>query len=348
MNVELHQGAVDDLVPDWTQLFAADDRATPFQSPAWAQAWWQWWADRAQPWTLVVRDAGRLIGLMPLVLRRTATLRVLRVMGEEPADYWDLLALPDRRPEVEAALVGELQRRRYQWDALVVSRLPAHSTTPRALAGSGLRVHERDSTLCPGIELPQTWDAYLATLRTKARTNLRRRLRSLDEGGLQLREVDVPDIPRALRCWQEIRIRQWEQRDRELAGAHRSDAFRDFLVEVMKSLVPDRLGLVWEFLSDGATVAVYVNFCDAGTFYQYLGGFEPELGSLGIGRLATAYGIRSSVAEGRRYYDFMRGEEPYKYSFGAVDRVSPAMVLTSRRLRSRAAFTMSSLRGGLR
>jgi CelD/BcsL family acetyltransferase involved in cellulose biosynthesis len=348
VRVELHVDAVDSLLPEWASLFASDDHATPFQSPAWARAWWRWWADGARPWTLAVRDAGQLIGLAPFACRRVRSLRVLRVLGEEPADYWDILALPERRPAVEDAVASELYRRRDQWDAIVVSRLPAHSTTPQALAQSGVRTRLRGGTVCPGMELPATWTAYLATLSRNGRMNVRRRLRTLDGGKLQLREVPVAELPQALKRWQEIRIRQWDDRGRKLVAEHRSDRFRDFHVDVATALVPDRLAAVWEFLRDGDVVAVYVNFCDRRVFYHYLGGFEPELGSLGIGRIATAHGIRSSIAAGRRYYDFTRGAEPYKYSFGAADRVSPTILLTSSRARSRAALVAGLLTGRLR
>jgi CelD/BcsL family acetyltransferase involved in cellulose biosynthesis len=63
---------------------------------------------------------------------------------------------------------------------------------------------------------------------------------------------------------------------------------------------------------------------------------------MAIGKIATAHGIRSSIEAGRSYYDFTRGGETYKYAFGAVDRMSPSVVLTSDRVRSRAAFTLST------
>jgi hypothetical protein len=33
MEATLHEGHVEALLPDWAEVFAADDRATPFQSP---------------------------------------------------------------------------------------------------------------------------------------------------------------------------------------------------------------------------------------------------------------------------------------------------------------------------
>jgi CelD/BcsL family acetyltransferase involved in cellulose biosynthesis len=92
--------------------------------------------------------------------------------------------------------------------------------------------------------------------------------------------------------------------------------------------------LVWEFVRGDEVIGVFINFCDARSFYQYLGAFAPELGHLAIGKVATAEGIRSSIAAGRSYYDFTRGNEEYKYWYGAVDRLSPTVVLRSGRMRS--------------
>src|SRR5919204_1220320 len=101
MQVTIHHDGLDALVPEWTRLFAADDRATPFQSPAWVQAWWRHWASGCEPWLLAVRDGDELVGLAPLWRQRKLGLGVLRVNGD-PGDYWDVLALPGYRPGVEA------------------------------------------------------------------------------------------------------------------------------------------------------------------------------------------------------------------------------------------------------
>jgi CelD/BcsL family acetyltransferase involved in cellulose biosynthesis len=342
MRVDLHEDGVEALVDDWAELFASDDRATPFQSPRWGRALWRWWPDQGQSWVVAVRDAGQLIGLAPLVLHRTGALRILRVLGEEPGDYWDVLALPARRGAVQRAVATELHRRRDQWDLAVIAGLPERTTTTRALAGSGLSMRGRPAVPCPGIDLPGSFEEYLASLPTKRRTDLRRRLRNLDDGTLAVREVAVAELPAALERWQAIRARQWSAREGVLHPLQASDRYRDFLVDALAALVPEGLALVWEFLHDDNVVGVYINFCDAGTFYQYLGGFEPELSSLAIGKVATAHGLRSSIAAGRRYYDFARGAEPYKYDYGAVDRLSPSVVLSSGRLRSKAALTITS------
>lgn len=332
----LHQGDVGELLADWAELFAADDRATPFQSPAWARAWWRYWSDGSRPWLVAVRDGRRLVGLAPLRSRRLLGMRVLRAY-EEPGDYWDVLARPEQRKEVEEAVGRELQRRRGAWDALVLSRLTHESSTATSLERCGLRTIRQFSVACPALALPDSFDAYLATLPRDRRSNIRRRLRKLDRGELELRPATVEGLPGAIGRWQALRIRQWRAMGKRMMPEHAQQRFRDFLVEATTELVPAGLAVVWEFLRAGEVVGSFINFCDARTFYHYLGAFEPELSHLSLGNVATAEGIRSSIAAARSHYDFGRGSEPYKYWYGAADRLSPTVVLASGRPRSRFA-----------
>jgi CelD/BcsL family acetyltransferase involved in cellulose biosynthesis len=347
MDATLQQGGIGELLPDWAELFAADDRATPFQSHAWARAWWRHWAEGSRPWLLTVREAGRLVGLAPLRSWNRFGMRLLRV-NEEPGDYWDLLALPEDRAAVEEVIGRELLRRDRDWDAIVLSRLPQGSSTAGSLARCGLRAVHRTATPCPALALPDSFDAYLATLPRDRRSNVRRRLRKLDSGQLELRTPSVEDLPAAIGRWQALRIRQWRAMGKRITPEHTEPRFRDFLVEATTELVPAGLALVWEFLRAGQLVGSFINFCNAGTFYHYLGAFDPELGHLSIGNVATAEGIRSSIAAGRSYYDFGRGKEAYKYWYGAADRLSPTVVLVSRRPRSLLAGGLGALTARLR
>jgi CelD/BcsL family acetyltransferase involved in cellulose biosynthesis len=61
--------------------------------------------------------------------------------------------------------------------------------------------------------------------------------------------------------------------------------------------------------------------------YLYLGGYEPEARSFGLGKVVVGLAIRSGIDAGRRFVDFGRGGEDYKYWFGAdAGRVESVMV----------------------
>jgi CelD/BcsL family acetyltransferase involved in cellulose biosynthesis len=329
MRVDLVGGdGWDAALSDWEALYSADPSATPFTSPGWARAWMRVWASGVKPFVLRVTEGGRAVGLAPLVLERRAGMRVLTMLGKEPGDYWDVLAEPGDREMVVAAVARELARRRRSWDVCIVNCMPAGSSTPQALRTAGLRIHERTPLPCPSLQLPATFEEYLAALPGRRRSNLRRHLRRLDEHEVQLREMTDPaELPAVIDLWQELRRRQWAHQGREITAAHLSDRFRSFILGAVTDLLASGQVLVWEFRHEDRVVAVYVNFVDERAFYWYLGGIEPDALSLGIGKIAIGEGIRSSIAAGRSVYDFTRGSEDYKYWYGAVDVHVPTLLV---------------------
>ena len=89
---ELHRGPVDELQAGWEALFAADPQVTPYASWGWSRAWWRHFAEDAQPWVLTAHSDGELVGLVPLVIHRRGPFRIVRALGRDPGDYWDMLA----------------------------------------------------------------------------------------------------------------------------------------------------------------------------------------------------------------------------------------------------------------
>lgn len=349
MEVKLLEDAPDSLLPQWAALFAADPRATPFISSIWAEAWFRNCLGSARPWILVVREGTELVGLAPLVARRRGPLQTLEVLDREHGDYWDVLALPAARDRVLEAVGSEIARRRDEWDVFLLDGLPHDTTTPKALSDAGLRLRGRRPVRCPGIELPATFEEYLATLPSKRRNLLRRRLRKLDGGELELREIREQDeLGEAVSRWHELHVRRWDETGKSLYPRHRSASFRDFTLDVVRAFIPAGHALMWEFLHDGEVVGSYINFLDEHTFYVFLGGFDPRAASLSVGNVATAEAIRWSIASNRRYFDFTRGSEPHKYWYGAVDRYSPSFLVGNGRARSRLALPAIGTRDRLR
>lgn len=350
MKVEIDRrpDAVDRRWDEWQALFEADPRATPFSSPAWARAWMRHFAEGEPPWLACAWDENRLAALAPLIIRRRGAVRMLRPLGQEPGDYWDVLALPEHREPATRAIAAACVERAGDWHVVSLDCLPPGSATEAALAAAGMRVRRRFELTCPGLELPSSFDAYLATLPQKHRTKIRRHLRRLEEGELELRELGAADLDQGVARWHELRLRQWGRADGALYPLHREDRFRDFIRDVLAELLPQGRAHMWEFHRDGEAVASYVNFADDRCFYYYLGGFDPAFTKLGLGTLNVCVGIRSSIERGRSYFDFLMGDEDYKYWFGASDRQAPSLLAGTSRPASRLALLATRARDALR
>jgi CelD/BcsL family acetyltransferase involved in cellulose biosynthesis len=338
-----HQADYWRLPKGWAELHAGQGGATPFMHPGWAEPWGRHYGDGAKPFIIEVEG-----GIAALVLRRRHGQRVLEPWGIGPGDYWDVLAPPGRRDVVARAAAGVLASRAREWDAALLRCLPPDSPVQWAWEKDVI-VGLRRSIPSPTIELPDTFDAYLGMLPKARRQNIRRHLRRLDGGEVTLREVTDPvDLQLAFDRWQLFRRDQWSTAGKAINGEHLSDRFKAFLLEVAGHLVPAGHALVWELSHRGDPVGVYVNFVDAESFHWYLGGFDPRVARLGLGKIAIVQGIRTSIETGRRRFDFGRGAEEYKYWYGARDRLLGAFVAGSRRPRSRfvlaAARVMASRR----
>jgi CelD/BcsL family acetyltransferase involved in cellulose biosynthesis len=291
---------------------------------------------------------GRLVGLAPLALERRRGLRIVRLLGKEPGDYWDVLSVPEHRHEVSEAVATELSRLEDRWDVFFLDGQPGDSATAAVAGERSLRVRPRAPTLCPLIALPDDFDEYLRLLPSSHRSNVRRHLRRLDRGDVLLREVrDDGALGPAISRWHELHLKRWEGLSEPIDPTHLTQNFRAFVLDAMRALVPQGRATVWEFSAGGEVVGVYVNLIDDDSFYWYLGGFEPAQSRLGIGKMSIAHGIRWSIETGRQYFDLTRGEESFKYYFGASNRHCPSVVVGNERLRSRAAFAASDLRDRL-
>jgi CelD/BcsL family acetyltransferase involved in cellulose biosynthesis len=319
---------------DWERLVAADPLATPYSAPAWVGAWLRHLGDPAGLVVISVVADGRVVGLAPLVRVRRGPVRVLVGAGQRDSDHWGVIAEPALRDGVAEAVAHELYRRRDAWDLLQLSHLPPPTPFPAAAARAGLRVARIERTACPRLHLAASFDDYLAGLSQSRRGNLRRRLRQLDSGKLELRAVAADALDSALERWQAIRRRELAAKGVPINPVHVTAGFRAFLREALAALIPQGRAALWEFAAAGAVVGSYVNLLDGRGAYLYLGGYEPEARSLALGKVVVGHAIRESIAAGRSFVDFGRGGEEYKYWYGARDGYVESLVCGHARPRS--------------
>jgi CelD/BcsL family acetyltransferase involved in cellulose biosynthesis len=203
---------------------------------------------------------------------------------------------------------------------------------------------------CPAVALPSSFDDFLARLPTKRRTDVRRHLRRLDDGELRLCPVTADtEIPAAIERWRRLRERQWAAMERDLDPLHATAPFGAFVVDAVRGLMAAGHAVVWEFRRDGEdeVVGSVINLVDDRTVYGWLGGYAPSAARLGVGKIAIAEGIRSSIAAGRTEFSLLLGPEPYKYFWHPVDGQSPDFLVHSRRPRSLLALGAARVGGRL-
>jgi CelD/BcsL family acetyltransferase involved in cellulose biosynthesis len=327
------------LETDWRRLFRETADATPFQSWEWLSSWWHHHG-RGRLWILTARDGNDLVGLMPLTLTSYAgtSLKRVRWMGAPLSDYQQLIGRADRQQECARAFLAHLHARRDAWDVCDLN--DQRDGSPFLAVAAGARVETAFHRKCPVVPLTDTWESFLARMKRKLRSNVTRRMRlarAAHEVELDTvtEEAVLPDAMNDL-----FDLHNWRWRRRGILGAFTGGRIQRFHHEVSLRFLAQGWLRLHRLRFDGRTVASFYCFHYGARVYYYLGGFDVRHGRLGPGQLLMAYTIERAIADGARELDLLRGDEGYKYEWGAIDRATSRLVFGHDSLRSRMASQM--------
>ena len=317
--------AFQDLRAEWRQLLAQLPFQSVFFTPEWQETWWRHFGATRQLHLLTVRSSdGMLQGLVPLMsspgIEGTSRLELLGDL--ELCDYLDVLMAPAQQHEVGHAVVEYLIGNGGEEVEVCLQNLSQHSSTfavfRDCLLHSGLTVEVEQIETCPTVLLPSEWEAYLALLRGKDRHELRRKLRRAEAAArLEYRVTSA--------------AAQLDEDINTFVALHRmsqQDAKQGFMTPEKEAFFRAMARQLWPqgwlelaFLyADGQPVATLCCFAYGSTYAAYNSGYHPAYGDLSAGIVLFAERIRTAIARGFTAFDFMRGDEPYKYRFGATDR----------------------------
>jgi CelD/BcsL family acetyltransferase involved in cellulose biosynthesis len=173
--------------------------------------------------------------------------------------------------------------------------------------------------VCPVLTLPavSTFDDYLATLSKKDRHEVRRKLRRAESKG-EVRLEDSADPLRDLEVFIELHQRRWGD-DGLFRATAGGDASRRFFARLLELLGSDGTARLTFLTVGGTRIASGMHFETQDGYLYFNAGVDPDARALSPGVLLVAKYIERAIASGKRRLDFLRGNEPYKYEWGAVD-----------------------------
>ena len=299
----------------WQGLHARSAFPSPFMSWPWQRAWLETFGAGRRLRLLRVRDgAGDLAGLLPLYEDGAQGFRILG--GVDVSDYLDLIAPAGAGEEVWTALLQSHATAPGTWDLHAIrASSPTVTLVPTLAPAYGLSAASAVEERCPVLDLPGTWDAYLATLSGKQRHELGRKMRRL--------ERELPGTATAsYASWAELsaRLPAFFELHR---GSHAGKArFMDLRMErffraAIGGLAERGVARLWMLEHQGRAIAAFICLEWPGAVGLYNSGFDTTTAAVSPGIVLLAGIIRDAIERGLARFDFLRGEEPYKLGFGA-------------------------------
>ena len=272
----------------------------PFVRRDLLEAWWKHRGGEAGEIQLVEGRAG----LIPLFISEGE----VRFLGEpDLTDYHSPLG------EGTEALVAEYVSSVEGGIAIIFDSLPAEAAAVVAagLARAGLPTEPIRHEIAAVLRLPETYEEWLTALDRKQRHEVRRKERRyVTEAGrvMLLRESGSDPVASFAALHRRT-------------GGSKGEFMTDEMEAFFLSLRDDCGGVVDVLLGPrDVVVAAAFGFEDDEAYYLYNSAYDPAAGELSAGSILVTGLIRRAINSGKRTFDFLKGDEPYKFRHGAVPR----------------------------
>ncbi len=304
------------LAGEWETLLDDSDAVGIFTRPSWLRIWLHAFEDRRDLLILTVRAEGRLCGVAAFLVDG----ELLRLAGDP--EVWDYADMPSRRGHergVLDALLAYLAEK--GWNRIDLWGLAEDSPTCHELSGAaerqGYRLEAERESVCPTIDLPADWDAYLGMLNKKDRHELRRKIRRFEEtdGPATLVALTgVDEVEAALPDFFRLHVQS-----REDKAEFMTPVMRHFFEHAAEETAREG-GLRLYFMERADKRLASVLCFDGGdSLMLYNSGYDPEFAGVSVGLVSKALCVQQAIADGKKRLNFLRGPERYKYDLGARD-----------------------------
>ncbi|MBK9781686.1 MAG: GNAT family N-acetyltransferase [Anaerolineales bacterium] len=312
---------------EWNALLKESISDTPFLRHEYQRLWWEHrgggeWKN-AQLILVSAREGDRLVGIAPLFIAEYEGQPALLLNGSiEISDYLDLIVRKDDHAQFVTGLLDFLASSLAgNWSKLDWYNLPDDSPTLAALKAEsekrGWAHLEEMYRPTPRIALNGNFEDYLANIEKKQRHEIRRKMRRAAESDLNVRFVIVDqsaDIEPELNAFFDLMV----QDSNKATFLH--PAMREQMTAFLRAAHEG--GYLWlGFLEiSGVKTAASLNFDYNGKFWGYNSGVSRAHMELSPGWVLMANTIQWCCENNRHEFDFMRGDEDYKYRLGGVNR----------------------------
>ncbi|MDL1901327.1 GNAT family N-acetyltransferase [Anaerolineae bacterium CFX9] len=311
------------LKPEWNALLHRSTTDVIFLTWEWQSTWWKAY-QAGELWIVSVHDDdGHLVAIAPWFVHNRDGERVIRTIGcVDVTDYVDIIVDRECVEPVLEALASLLAEHHSAYDRINLCNIPETSPTylrfPDALRQRQFNADMVLQEVCPVIQLPQTWEDYLSMLDKKQRHELRRKLRKAENEAVIEYHVTTSEADFA----HDVDIFIHLMRSSQPAKAEFLDDEKNlrFFRNILR-VTFDKGWLRLSFLKvNQREVAAYCDFDYNQHILVYNSGLVlDEYAHLSTGIVLLCYNIRSAIEANRTVFDFLRGNETYKYRMGAVD-----------------------------
>jgi CelD/BcsL family acetyltransferase involved in cellulose biosynthesis len=304
---------------EWNELLFASSQNMIFLTHEWFSSWWKAFSGNRSMEILVIQEKdGTLFGAVPMMADEKG---FFFIASQEVTDYCDLIFKEDREEEFFKELLAYLSSNYDRGTQFKFINIPSSSPTisylKRMAPSYDISVSIEGSEVCPSLELPATYESYISGLNRKYRHELRRKLRRTESlGDLKIKKlIDTSDLEVIIPQFIDLHRKSSSEKNRFWEKKGMTAFFSEVILQFSLKKWVEILCLCYK--EELLSVLISFVFDEDISFYNVA--FHSEYASKNPGIYLFDKALKDAITQGKKRADFLRGDEKYKYNFGAKE-----------------------------
>ena len=313
------------LENEWNSLLKTVDH-TVFSRWEWLSIWWKHFGKNKRLLILLAEEDNQIVAIAPLMylVRNVYGLRIAKIafIGTPDAAYCDFI-LGEKRKECMKLFMNYLSNYREKWSHLTFSNVPELSKSIELLPGAFEKSKKvKVSVLfdCPMLILPKSFDTFMNNLSSDLRRNIRKNQRRLQEKyTVEFVNYSNPKtVEKGMNILFDLHQKIWIQKGR--TGSFANSNVRSFYLDIAKSFSKKKMLGLYSLQADDNPLAINYGYKYKSEFHFSSQGRNGAYSRFSVGNLLISNVIKTCIEEDFSKFNFGRGNNLYKYRWGAQNR----------------------------
>ena len=304
----------------------------PLNSYSWNLCWWKAFQDQGDLHLIKFESAGEVIGIAPFYTDRWFGLSRFRFLatGNTCTDYVDLICDPlhyDTCAESLAAYIRDQAFSVVELDSPKDDRL---ATLLKQHLVKDYRPDHRPAEPTWRLALPSSWDEFKSVAKKSLRRKINKAVRRFDSEEFSVTSSHEIPVDEAFETLKELHTLRFNSKGKP--GVFADPQFERFLRSAISEFHRQGKSEIVIVLHKDSPIAAHLYFNSSDGYQFYQSGYDPKAMKLEPGHLLFTAMIKKAIDRGDAFFDFLRGDEPYKGYWGASPHDQRKLRLVSKKV----------------
>ena len=318
--IELTWNESKEKVTEWENLLIESDFPHPFASFTFYNSWVETFVDDlTQIKMLFFYNENNLVGLAPIFVDHDK--KSVSILGDKDLfDYRDIIYISECAEEIYIEFLSYLKLQPwFQGYTIFMQSIPESSelfnlvNTDKLNNFADVEIKEEDVT--PIYVVNGVWDDYLLALKKKQRHEIRRKLRKFESQDFQFKLIRNNDVlSEFLSDFYELFINSREDKKEFLTEERKT-----FFNKMLFAFADKNELKILSYYDGNILISACIVIEYANIYFLYNSAYSLDYNSYSVGLVSKIIALKQSIENNNHAFNFLRGNERYKYELGGED-----------------------------